>query len=210
MNVNPTAFERAVAALPLDPPVPEPITKTLKLLYAILERDDDWSGGCYMVTAVSHILLNEQGIASTPCIGDAACDRGPFDHAWLEIEGAVFDLPLQYPLDPVLKMPAVIGGFHFGGQASRVLYGTDSRSYGKIAVGDGARGMIQALSLSQYLSGAESHGLDLWEMVVVLGKGLRLNLDKATLVNKYLTTRWTYRNAVQVPKALTRGWSSLH
>lgn len=207
MHVTFDNFETAIAALPVPQPIDPKVVQTLKLLYKILDRDESFNGGCYMVTAMSHILLNEQGIESTPCIGDAVCDRGPFDHAWLEIGGAVFDLPIQYPMDPKFKMPAIIGGFHFGGQASRVLYGTDPSSYGKqVVVGDGTRGLIQSMSLGLYLSGAEGHGLDLWGIIKVLSNVLGLNLDKAALKKKYLSTHWTLRDSVQVPEAMTRGW----
>lgn len=205
MHVTVDTFESAIAALPVPPPDPK-VVQTLKLLYKILEGDDDWSGGCFMVTAIAHILLSEQGVASLPCCGEVAGEAGPFDHAWLEIDGAIFDLPIQYPHDRHLRLPAVIGGHHLGGTATRLVYGADPKSYGKVALGPSPGAMIQHLSLGAYIDGAEEHGLDLWFIVLTLGKKLGLQLDRSVLRSKYAATRWTIKDKVAIPKDLMRGW----
>lgn len=59
-----------------------------------------WGGACYATTAISHSLLKLHNIDSTPCIGVVECENGEiFDHAWLEIDGLIYDLALPFPQD---------------------------------------------------------------------------------------------------------------
>ncbi len=74
-----------------------------KILDALSEliREAYWGGACYASTAMAHVLLKSQGIESIPCIGVVKCVNGEiFDHAWLEIDGKIYDLAIANPMSP--------------------------------------------------------------------------------------------------------------
>ena len=61
--------------------------------------ENNWAGACYASTAIAHTLLTLHNISSTPCIGVVGCLNGEvFDHAWLEIDGLVYDLAMPFPI----------------------------------------------------------------------------------------------------------------
>ncbi|MCW7755406.1 hypothetical protein OOT00_15600 [Desulfobotulus sp. H1] len=62
---------------------------------------NEWTGACYASVAIAHTLLKFNKIESIPCIGVVGCDNGEFfDHAWLEIDGLIYDLAMPFPQDP--------------------------------------------------------------------------------------------------------------
>lgn len=210
MHVTIPNFDRTLAALPVQQPAP--VVKTLKLLHSVLERDEAWTGGCYMVAAVGHILLTEQGVNSTPCIGDVVCRQGAFDHAWLEIDGAIYDLAVSYPNDGCPRFPMVFGGLGFDGKAPTIIYGADPKSYDTIAVAldGGVRQYVESLTITGYLDGAAALGADLWSAITVFAKALGVRVTIEEIRAKYNSTRWAVRDSVPIAKEMMAGWTRLH
>ena len=121
-----TRFARDVRRLPVDPPVPPAITRTLDVLWAFL-RKKKLRGACHSITAVAHVLLREQRIDSVPCIGLVLSPHaGYLIHSWLDISGLVYDLAIAFPLaqyEEFSEAP-VIAGLHIDtGLHTELLYG---------------------------------------------------------------------------------------
>jgi hypothetical protein len=214
LHVTHPEFARDVGALPLERPVPPDLVRTLSLLLEVLEGDDRFHGGCFNVTAIAHMLLTAQGIASTPCLGEVACKQGPFDHAWLEIEGAIYDLPIQYPMPGHPRQPMVIGGLHLGGgrlegRPPSILYGVDPKSYGGGFDPNGDRAQVGPRTLPEYLDYVTSIYGSLWDAVRILGEQLGLTLLEEELRKTHAATRWVIKADKPVPKGMTREWLRL-
>src|SRR5690606_17189716 len=100
--------------------------RTFDVIHQMILREDSWQGSCHLSTTVAHILLTEQGIESTPCIGDLASAFGPCDHSWLEILGKVYDVSICKPnegLQHTARSP-VIAGWHIGErEPTDLIYG---------------------------------------------------------------------------------------
>ena len=62
------------------------------------------------MTAIGHILLAEQRIPSTPCMGLGGHEGARFDHSRLKMKGATYDLAIEYPRDERAKKPMVVAG----------------------------------------------------------------------------------------------------
>ncbi len=206
-----TPFDQAVNELPV--PVPPAVTRTLSLIYHMMEGDSEsWQGACHTLTAIAYVLLAEQGIEATPCWGDVVRREGPFAHSWLEVSGEVNDLAIAHPNQPHLRLPPVIAGRSlFDGKPPALVYGASPASYGgNIALGDPEEDRIKRLSLSEFFDGAEAQGLDLWFFVIELGRRLGLSLDRKSLRERYTRTYWTIRDQAPVPRGLLSGWQILH
>lgn len=205
-----SSFERAVASLPLKTPVAPAVVKTFGLLQHKIQTDRGWEGTCYLSTVVAHVLLREQGIETTLCIGDVACAEGVFDHGWSEIDNAICDLAIARPRAeaPRAVSPPIIAGLCLtDGKAPTVIHGAAPKSYGFTALDlSGGRAFIQAASVTEYIDGADRHGAKLWGVILDFAKRLELKVDRKMLQQKHLTTRWTLRDSVPVPPEVSRCW----
>lgn len=211
ISLPPTPFTEAVRAL--EPPVSPVVARTLDVVYRLIQGDENWRGACHMSTAVAHILLVQQGVNSTPCLGDVVTLRGPFDHSWLEIDGAIYDLAIAYPLEEHedSALPPVIAGRHLpDGTPTELLYGAAPATYGRPALGNPSVEFIKRMSLTQYVDGAAEVGLDLWGIIIKLGQTLGLKMDKQMLKRRHMKTMWAIRDSVPVPSEMMSGWTILH
>ena len=55
-----------------------------------------WYGACHATTAVLYAICKVLDIEANPCIGEVFY-KAYFDHSWLEINGAIFDLAITMP-----------------------------------------------------------------------------------------------------------------
>lgn len=206
-----TPFDEAVDELPV--PVPPVVAQTLSLLYHLMQGDpESFQGACHTLTAIAHVLLTEQGVETVPCWGDVVHRTGPFDHSWLEIEGEIHDLAISNPHEAHLKqLPVVAGRSLSDGKPPALVYGASPATYGgNIAIGDPDQERLKRGSLTEYLDLAESHGLELWALIVLLGRKLEVPLERQTLQRKYSKVYWTIRDQVPVPPDMLTGWRVLH
>jgi hypothetical protein len=139
------------------------------------------TGGCYTISAAMFILLKEQQIECTLCIGGVLVKGYPeFPHSWVEIEEKSFDIairsghcglssnPVFYGIDLELETP------------TEILYGVKDHSLTPIGVA------AQKTPLTQYLDGdPEGHG---WRLIQSVGNSLGLNLNLQELKDKYRNT----------------------
>src|SRR5688572_6292568 len=202
-------FERDVAALPLERPVPSAVVRTLSLLLEVL-LNDKFNNNPYEVNAMGHVLLTAQGIASAPCLGEVGFEHCPYEHAWLEIDGAIYDLAIDVRprhLEFLLpSAPMVIAGLHLDGEPHGLLYGIDPDSYGGGLTPHALRSFAEPRTLPEYFDFQKGLYLSLWETLELLSEYLDLSLDEATIRKAHADTRWTVRADKQVPKALAKHW----
>lgn len=87
-----------------------------------------YEGGCHDTSAVLHVLLAESDVASELCIGEVKAGSNFFDHSWVEIDGAIFDVAVCMPH----ASGRHVGGpvFHSidlaSGETSDLIYGAES------------------------------------------------------------------------------------
>lgn len=187
-------FQDAVIHLPLERPLKAEVVLTLSLLHGLLNLDDAFHGASYLITAIGHILLAEQRIPSTPCMGLVGHRNGRFDHSWLEMKGAIYDLAIEYPRDARAKQPMVVAGLHLDGTRPEILYGLDPKPFETPPHPDGDEARTR--SLSQYIDTVSSLGAPVWSMLAELGSGRNLQLDAEQLRKKYAKTPWTLRDSL--------------
>lgn len=78
------------------------------LKYVVQEKH---GGACHETSAVLHVLLREQGVESSLCIGEVRAREGVLDHSWVEIERDLFDVAVCLPQETI--------GVHVGGPVFR-------------------------------------------------------------------------------------------
>lgn len=201
-----TPFQDALVHLPLERPLKLEVILTLEMIHGLLNLDEAFLGTSYLMTALGHILLAEQRIPSTPCMGLVTHERGHFDHSWLEMKGAVYDLAIEYPRDERAKMPMVVAGLHLDGTRPRAFYGVDPRQYGNPAPPDADRARIR--SLTDYIDEVSSLGAPVWSILPELGSGRFLQLDVDQLKKKYANTRWAVRDKLVIHPGMFKGWAA--
>ncbi|WP_313891109.1 lasso peptide biosynthesis protein [Psychrobacillus sp.] len=141
-------------------------------------------GACHLMSSVFHVLLNEQGIDNELCIGEVKTGEQYFDHSWVEIDGKVFDIAIQLTLDGSKNAP-VYGGYDlFTVTASDLEYGSKS-----IAGLDEVAQQIYVTPFVNYMDAYPVFKEGAWKIVKVIGKNLRLKLERIELRQKYKDTR---------------------
>jgi hypothetical protein len=56
-----------------------------------------WHGACHSSSAILYLLLAEQGLEPTLCIGEVHSGIYRFDHSWVEVDGLIYDAAVGYP-----------------------------------------------------------------------------------------------------------------
>lgn len=115
-------------------------------------KERDLKGGCHLISAVMHILLNELGIESKIMIGEVKGDLFMFDHSWLEIEGKIIDVTVMNTLQDWIKLPPVILDLSVG-SSMPVPY-----QYGVSANLDRVASDILKLSIAKYMINGANQG----------------------------------------------------
>jgi hypothetical protein len=140
-------------------------------------------GACHLISSVFHVLLNEQGIDNDLCIGEVKTGEQYFDHSWIEIGGKVFDIAIQLTLDGSKNAP-VYSGFDLS------IEKVSDRVYGsKSPVGlDKEAKQVSITPFVKYMDAYPVFNEGAWKIVKVIGKDLRLKLERIELRKKYKDT----------------------
>lgn len=161
-------------------------------LMAYIERKR-WRGACHACASALYVALCECGLAPRICIGE--CRYGshgiPFDHSWIELDGASYDLACAMSLDngkPIC--PPVIKGIDvMTGEPTGLRYGIVYR--GLDAEGE----VVRILPFAEYMDGYPNDPKGLWAIVgICLGNN---DVDVDRLRNRYAHVRRAY---------VKRGW----
>lgn len=137
----------------------------------------NYRGGCHDTSAVLHMLLGEQGINSSLCIGEVKIDeRSFFDHSWVTVDGLILDASVCMPNIGSYTFPPVF--------ASKDLHTLDTPAihYGVSSpVGfDSEAKFVSKASLSEYSLGHPDDPNKLWNLTKTLAKeaGIKVNAGK--------------------------------
>jgi hypothetical protein len=179
--------QAALEILGSDPAGPR-IARTMQAVYDLMEAVR-WDGACHAISALMFVLLREQGVQATLRLGEVAFGDGHFDHSWIEINGAVFDVAIARPLDPVSGHSPVVGGRHVhDGQPTPLIYGAVS---GLPQDADAAR--RQNMQLGEYMDVFPEHPQGLWGVAVDVGAQLGLHASAHSLRQRYSHVEWSRR-----------------
>ncbi|MDX6770669.1 MAG: lasso peptide biosynthesis protein [Elusimicrobiota bacterium] len=164
------------------------ITKTLTAILRYIDKAR-WSGACHASSAVVFILLREQGVGVSLCLGEAQLGNVVFNHSWTELDGEVFDVSIVQTLeDEYLSAPVVMGRNVETGRQTEVQYGVHSGQ-----PDDPPTAMLRKTSFVDFLDGFPGHPFGLWGLAVDLSAPIGLQLDVAELREKYADSRWLSR-----------------
>lgn len=146
-------------------------------------------GACHLISGVFYVLLSEQNINSVIRIGEVKrLDSFYFDHSWIEIDKAVFDVAIQLTYDEK-KNPPVFAGIDLGnGKPSQLKYGVKSPS-GM----DSIATTILNQSFGKYMDGFPAYKNGAWEIVSrIATKRLDLEVKIPSLREKYFDDKRVY------------------
>jgi hypothetical protein len=137
----------------------------------------EYRGGCHDTSAALHMLLSEQGINSSLCIGEVKIDEKYFfDHSWVTVDDLVLDASVCMPN---------IGGYAFSPVfASKELQnlGIPQIYYGaKSPLGfDSEAKFVSQANLLKYSLGHPDDPNKLWNLTKALAKeaGVKVNAGK--------------------------------
>lgn len=144
---------------------------------------NNWKGACHESCGAIHILLNENEIANTWCIGEAKVGQAFFDHSWIEINGEIYDISICKPLYPAFKNGPVIKGIDIDtNKPTTTEYGVNSGQ-----PDDPITNLVKSLDLADYLSNSPIHPqLGTWALIdQVAQQKLNLKLNLANVMTKY-------------------------
>lgn len=165
----------------------------VRTCFAVLRliQQKHWQGACHATTGVLHVLLLAQGVESRPCVGEARTPAFFFDHSWIEIDGAPYDMAVALPLDPSPPMPPVVKGVDVEtGTPTVIQYGVRS------GIGDYAPAtFVKSMSFVGYMDGFPDHRHGLWDVAADLGATLGLRLQVAQMRSAHADTSWLIRQS---------------
>lgn len=163
------------------------VISVLTNLMAYIEQKH-WQGACHACASVLYVALSECGLAPRICIGE--CRYGlhgiPFDHSWIELDGAPYDLACAMSLDngkPIC--PPVIGGIDVTtGKPTSLRYGIDYRGL------DMEGEVVRMFPFADYMDGYPNDPKGLWVIVgICLGNN---DIDVDCLRERYAHVRRAY------------------
>jgi hypothetical protein len=143
---------------------------------------NNYRGGCHDTSAALHMLLGEQGVKSSLCIGEVKIDEQSFfDHSWVTVDDLVLDASVCMPN---------IGGYAFPPVfASKDLLTLDAPQiyYGERSpVGfDSEAKFVSSASLSEYSSGHPDDPNKLWSLTKTLAKEAGVKVNAGKLKDQY-------------------------
>lgn len=193
-----SAFEDAALAVLSDRAHAPTAARTFATLYEFM-LDERRHGACHMISAVAFVLLNEQNVKATLCLGEVAVADGTFsdvatlttfDHSWIEINAEVYDIAIDAPLGTqrVARAPVMATRHIDNGRPADFVYGASSP-----AGLDAEARAIARVTLREFMDGFPDHEHGLWGIVVERGASIGVATSVPTLRERYGNVRWTLR-----------------
>lgn len=145
---------------------------------------NDYRGACHSTSAVMFMLFSELGLKPKLKIGEVYSYHvsKAFDHSWVEVDEAVYDVAIGYPQLSELGGEYVCGPIFNDvdintGNAAEISfrYRTDD------GLGENAS-VVHQWTLSQYNSNIEQ---DIWDMAAFVGANSGMFLSSQNLKFKY-------------------------
>jgi hypothetical protein len=143
---------------------------------------NNWKGACHESCGAIHILLNENAIQNTWCIGEAKVGNVIFDHSWIEIDSEIYDISICRPLQPAIENGPVIRGVDIDSNLpTTTLYGVVS---GK--PDHPMTTAVKSMPLSAYLLNSPLHPtIGTWALIDNVSKHMKKMLSIPALIVKY-------------------------
>lgn len=151
-----------------------------------------WEGACHATSAIMYIILSEANIDVIPCVGEVGIEntKTAFDHSWVEIDNAIYDVAIYLPLGGLKVHPPVLRNLNIDN------IGTVSIEYGcKTVKGiDGIAEYVLNAPIVEYMTLAPISQNGLWEITKEIGSKLNMTIDVKLIKNKYKDKRWVLKN----------------
>lgn len=139
-------------------------------------------GACHLISGIMYILLKEQGVESSLCIGEVQrLDKLYFDHSWIEIDNKVFDIAIQLTFDEKRNAPIFAGYDLSSSNITDLNYRFHAEGLGGIAL------KVRNSPFNEYMDGAPRNLS--WGAVERIGRHLHLKFDRNTLRHEYKNTQ---------------------
>lgn len=130
-------------------------------------------GACHLISGIFHVLLNEQNIKNELCIGEVKTGEKYFDHSWIEINGEIFDIAIQNPLDESVSAAPIYGGYDLSTcNKTGLIYGAKSL----VGLGEIASGVLKQPFVA-YMNSYGNFKDGAWRIVKQISKDLRLKVN---------------------------------
>lgn len=140
-------------------------------------------GACHLISSILYVLLREQGITNELCIGVVKDENGmPFDHSWIEINGEVFDIAIQRPLNGTEHSLVYASYELLTGEKHKRVYGISSLDL------DNEAARAKNMNFNAYMIGYPHFKYGAWNIVKDIGKTLKLKLNIQGMVDTYSDT----------------------
>ncbi|HBP1602370.1 TPA: hypothetical protein L5U90_003474 [Pseudomonas aeruginosa] len=176
----------------------------LEVFFHMIEHiaDEQWFGACHSSSTMLYILLKEHGIDSEIFVGDVKAPAGVFEHSWIEIDGAIFDAAVAFPLEKHVGGPVFAGYDLDTGEKAANQYGVGT--YEGLSQ---ETKTIAMLSIGTYYTWAEQKAAvecmmhrypepePLWNRVARIARNLGLSTTSQELASKHFEIRRTFRSA---------------
>lgn len=82
--------------------------KNILLVVFDFIQENQFRGGCHMISAILFILISELGYEPIIKTGEVEANNIIFDHSWLEIDNKVIDLTLMSTLVEDMRLPPIV------------------------------------------------------------------------------------------------------
>jgi hypothetical protein len=166
------------------------VADTLLRLIHMVAQDDRWTGACHLVSAALTVLLREQGHAAVLCIGqvgDLRMGSGAFDHSWVELDDAIYDVAILRPFDASYALAPVVSSHHLDSRTrTGLIYGVSTNH-----PPDPGASLVMMLGFQRFMDGAP---FPVWKMIAEHATALQLpRTDHADLRRRHRDLTWTRR-----------------
>ncbi|MED3795672.1 SEC-C metal-binding domain-containing protein [Niallia alba] len=139
----------------------------------------NYQGGCHLLSAIMHILLNESGYNSIVKIGEVQIGNYVFDHSWIELDGKVIDVAIMNTMQDGIRFPPVLlGNSVASGKEINYEYGVPNNL-------DEIAQKVLGKSIGHYIMEGESQGA-VEIMRDILNKADFEFDDLENLISKYI------------------------
>jgi len=144
----------------------------------------NYRGGCHDTSAALHMLLSEQGVKSSLCIGEVKVDEESFfDHSWVTVENLILDASVCMPNSGGYAFPPVFASKELLNLGSpQIHYGARS----PVGLDDEAE-FVSKVNLAEYSLGHPDDPKMLWKLTKTLAKESGLKVNTGKLQERYGT-----------------------
>jgi hypothetical protein len=143
--------------------------------------ENQFKGGCHLISAILFMLLSEQGYEPIVMTGEVGIDDYVFDHSWIELDGKIIDLTIMNTLYDNKKLPPVV-------MNKSVSSGLEpNHKYGVSPNLDGNTQLILAQSIGQYIQAGKEHRTYFILVSIAEKSGIHIG-DTDLFLQKYLSS----------------------